>query len=297
MPDPPSLLPFSLPAIPARPADGHKGTFGKVVIIGGSVGMSGAACLSSVAALRSGSGLVSAAIPRSIQAVVAGYEPSVMTIGLRDDFEKGLLAVSPDVVAMILDGRDAIGIGPGLGRSEAAAQLLRDVLSTATIPVVVDADGLNLAAEYQLFSDRRACVCVITPHPGEFSRLTGRPIREIEKHREEIAREFATKHQLIVALKGPGTVVTDGMRLYCNTTGNSGMGTGGSGDVLTGIVVSLLGQQLPAFEATALAVHAHGLAGDIAAEKFTQRGMIASDLLGCLPDAWRRLEENARLVE
>lgn len=294
MAEPQILRPFTLPAIPRRPADGHKGTFGKVIVIGGSIGMSGAVSLASVSALRTGSGLVTAAIPRAIQNVVAGYEPCVMTIGLKDDPETGLSEVSEEMVISLIEGRDALAIGPGLGKGSAAARLVESLLRLAKCPLVVDADGLNLAAEARLFSRERQCPCVITPHPGEFARLTGRSIVEIEKHREEIAQEFAESHSLVVALKGPGTIVTDGIRLFRNTTGNSGLGTGGSGDVLTGIVVSLLGQQLPAFEATALAVHAHGLAGDVAAEQFTERGMIASDLLKCLPEAWRRLE-HARL--
>jgi ADP-dependent NAD(P)H-hydrate dehydratase len=294
MTEPQILRPFTLPAVPRRPADGHKGTFGKVLVIGGSIGMSGAVSLASVAALRAGSGLVTAAIPRAIQNVVAGYEPCVMTIGLKDDPETGLSEVSEQTVISLIEGRDALAIGPGLGKGSAAARLVESLLRLAKCPLVVDADGLNLAAEANLFSRERQYPCVITPHPGEFARLTGRSVADIEKHREEIAQEFAESQALIVALKGPGTIVTDGIRLFRNTTGNSGMGTGGSGDVLTGIVVSLLGQQLPAFEATALAVHAHGLAGDVAAEQFTERGMIASDLLKCLPEAWRRLE-HARL--
>jgi NAD(P)H-hydrate epimerase len=287
MAEPQILRPFTLPAIPRRPADGHKGTFGKVIVIGGSIGMSGAVSLASVSALRTGSGLVTAAIPRAIQNVVAGYEPCVMTIGLKDDPETGLSEVSEEMVISLIEGRDALAIGPGLGKGSAAARLVESLLRLAKCPLVVDADGLNLAAEARLFSRELQCPCVITPHPGEFARLTGRSITEIEKHREEIAQEFAESHSMVVALKGPGTIVTDGIRLFRNTTG-------GSGDVLTGIVVSLLGQQLPAFEATALAVHAHGLAGDVAAEQFTERGMIASDLLKCLPEAWRRLE-HARL--
>ena len=294
MVEPQILRPFTLPAVPRRPADGHKGTFGKILVVGGSIGMSGAVSLASVAALRAGSGLVTAVVPRAIQNVVANYEPCVMTVGLRDDAESGLSEVSEETILSLIDGRDALAVGPGLGKGSAAARLVESLLRLAKCPLVVDADGLNLAAEARLFSRARQCPCVITPHPGEFARLTGRSITEIEKHREEIAQEFAESHSMVVALKGPGTIVTDGIRLFRNSTGNSGMGTGGSGDVLTGIVVSLLGQQLPAFEATALAVHAHGLAGDVAAEQFTERGMIASDLLKCLPEAWRRLE-HARL--
>jgi len=217
-----------------------------------------------------------------------------MTIGLQDNPESGLVIQTTEIVDSLLAGRDAIGAGPGLGRSPAAAQLVRDLLLRATCPMIVDADGLNVAAEHNLFASRSEWPCVITPHPGEFSRLTGRSISEIERHREEMAQEFAAQHQLIVALKGPGTIVTDGTRWFRNSTGNSGMATGGTGDVLTGIVTSLLGQHLPAFEATAISVHVHGMAGDIAAERFTQRGMIASDLLNCLPEAWRRLENQSR---
>lgn len=289
-----SIRLFSLPSIPPRDADAHKGTFGKVVLVGGSVGMSGAVCLSALAALRSGSGLVTAAVPRSIQALVAGYEPSIMTIGLSDDMDSGLVRQSPEAVLSVCTGRDAIGLGPGLGRSAAASQLVRDLWDSTPCPLVIDADGLNAAAELKLFASRRDEPCIITPHPGEFSRLTGQPVNEIESHREEMARQFAEKCNVIVVLKGPGTIVTDGQRVFRNTTGNSGMATAGSGDVLTGIVTSLVGQRFPLFEAAVLAVHAHGLAGDLAAVRWTQRGMIASDLLKTLPDAWRKLENSSR---
>lgn len=291
MPISPAIAPFVLPSIPRRPDYGHKGTFGKVAIVGGSVGMSGAMCLASVAALRTGSGLVTAIVPRTIQPVVASFEPCVMTIGLKDDAETGLIAPSTSVVTAFLEDKDAVGIGPGLGRSPAAAELLRGILLNADCPLIVDADGLNLAAEHGLFSDRRSCPCVVTPHVGEFSRLSGRSIADIELYRDEIAREYAATWNLIVVLKGPGTIVTDGNRLYRNTTGNSGMATAGSGDVLTGIITSLAGQKLPAFEAAALGVYSHGLAGDLAANRWTERGMIASDLLPALPEVWRQLEQ------
>lgn len=279
-----------LPSIPPRPADGHKGTFGKVIVIGGSPGMSGSISLSSVAALRSGSGLVTAIVPKSIQSIVAGYEPSLMTIGMEEDSAEGLLPVPLGRLTEMADGKDAIGCGPGLGQSAAAVQLTRDLLQNAACPLVLDADALNVVAEHGLISEKGLCQCVITPHPGEFSRLTGMPIAEIESQREEHAMEYARRHNVIVVLKGPGTVVTDGHRCFVNNTGNSGMATGGSGDVLTGIVTSLLGQRMPAFEAAAIAVHVHGLAGDIAADKLSERGMIASDILKFLPDAWKKLE-------
>lgn len=287
----PNLVLCGLPALPERPVDGHKGTFGRVSLVGGSVGLSGAICLSSMAALRSGSGLVTACVPRSVQMLVAAFEPCVMSIGLPDD-AAGLLPPTPAVIDEILQGRDAVGCGPGLGRSPAAAALTRAMLLSSDCPLVLDADSLQQELP-QLLKQHRRCPCVITPHPGEFSRLTGLSSSEIAGSRERLAAEFACEHNTIVVLKGHRTVVTDGARWFLNGTGNSGMATGGSGDVLTGIVTSLLGQGLPAFEAAAIAVHVHGLAGDIAAEKHTPRGMIASDLLHCLPDAWKQLQADA----
>ena len=280
-----------VPALPARPENGHKGTFGKVLIIGGSVGMSGAVCLSSVSALRSGSGLVTAAIPRSIQTIVASHEPSVMTIGLNSDSDGQLASLSAECIDELLAGKDAVAIGPGLGQSAAAADLVARILEVCRVPLILDADALNAAAARKLLAQRnKESMCVITPHPGEFSRLSGKPVNDDEEARIEMSVEFAMAHALTVVLKGPRTVVTNGERLFINTTGNSGMATGGSGDVLTGIVASLLGQKMNVFEAAALAVHTHGRAGDLAAAELSQRGMIASDIMKSLPKAWLKLE-------
>lgn len=280
-----------VPPGPQRPADGHKGTFGKVLVIGGSIGMSGAVCLSSVAALRSGSGLVTAAIPQSIQAIVANYEPCIMTIGLNTDSDGRLALLPREHVAELLAGKDALAIGPGLGQSPAAAELVATILELPHIPLVLDADALNVAATRSLLAGRKKPGrCVITPHPGEFSRLSNQPVADDDDTRIARAIDFAGTHNVVVALKGHRTVVTDGSRLFVNTTGNSGMATGGSGDVLTGIVASLLGQKMNAFEATALAVHVHGRAGDLAAAELGERGMIASDLLRTLPHAWKQMD-------
>ena len=280
-----------VPMLPYRPEDGHKGTFGKVLIIGGSIGMSGAVCLSSVSALRSGSGLVTAAVPRSIQMIVAGYEPCVMTIGLEVDSNGQLLNVSRDRVEELLAGKDVIAMGPGLGQSAAVRDLMAMILETCCVPLVLDADALNVSAHSGLLEKRnKSAACIITPHPGEFSRLTRQNISSDDDMRSAMAAEFAQSHQLTVVLKGPRTVVTNGERLFVNTTGNSGMGTAGCGDVLTGIVASLLGQSMPPFEAAALGVNAHGRAGNIAASELGQRGMIASDLLSSLPKVWKQME-------
>ena len=282
-----------VPMLPDRPQDGHKGTFGRVLIIGGSIGMSGAVCLSSVSALRSGSGLVTAAVPRSVQMIVAAYEPCVMTIGLETDSNGQLAPVSREQIEELLAGKDAVAVGPGLGQTAAATQLVSLVLEYCRVPLVLDADALNAAAMGELLPKRnKASACVITPHPGEFARLTGVPIAEDEDTRIAMSADFARIHELTVVLKGPRSVVTNGARLFVNSTGNSGMATGGSGDVLTGIVASLLGQKMTVFEAAALAVNAHGRAGNFAAFELGQRGMIASDLLMALPKAWDQMESH-----
>lgn len=287
------------PPLPPRPADGHKGTFGRILLVGGSTGMSGAVCLSGKAALRSGSGLVSVAVPCSIQPIVAGYEPSYMTIGLSEDSAGQLLLPTSDLLQRKLVGMDAVGIGPGLGQSQGVCDLVRWIIQTVHCPLVIDADALNAAAQERMFpsvgpgSRGGMARRVITPHPGEFSRLTGFSVEEILDNRESIASDFARENGLIVVLKGPETIVTDGHLLYRNPTGNSGMATGGTGDVLTGVLTSLLGQRMAPFDAASLAVYVHGLAGDLAAVELSGRGLIASDLLDYLPRAWKVLESTS----
>jgi len=276
-----------------RAVDGHKGTFGRVLVIGGSVGMSGAACLSATAALRGGAGLVSVAVPKSIQAIVASYEPSYMTIGL-PCCGSGLLSdVGVDDVRQLLTGKDAIAVGPGLGQSKQVADLVLSLFRESACPIILDADALNVVAEYEMFGlVDSSPSCIVTPHPGEFARLTGLSIAEIQDRRADVARDFAAKHKVVVVLKGAGTVVTDGDRVFVNSTGNSGMATGGSGDVLTGIMAAQIGQGLSLFDAASLAVHLHGTAGDLAAAEMSERGLIASDLLHFLGPAWRHLHRD-----
>lgn len=284
---------FDVPQMPARPLNGHKGTFGRALIVAGSRGMSGAACLAGVAALRGGAGLVSVACPVGIQPIVAGYEPGYMTAGLPEGADGQLSIASLDEVSRLTDGKDSIGIGPGLGMSADLMEIVRRVFSEAPCPVVVDADALNLLApEFQnghLDGHEYPGPRILTPHPGEFSRLSGLAISEIENRRADVAREFAAKNNVILVLKGPGTIVTDGDRVSTNTTGNSGMATGGSGDVLTGLTTALLARGGDPFETTRFAVHLHGLAGDLAAQALSQSGMIASDLPRFLCEAWKQL--------
>lgn len=279
------------PVLPVRKDDAHKGDHGRVLVIAGSRGMSGAACLAATAALRGGAGLVTAAIPEGIQNIVAGFEPSYLTIGLPEDDQGRTKPTSLKRLADVLAVQDAVAIGPGLGQSAGLQELVQELYDSVPVPMVVDADALNLLARRPYLVKRvsDAAPRVVTPHPGEFARLTGLTTAAIQQDREQHAVEFARQNNVVVVLKGQGTIVTDGQRLWVNDTGNSGLATGGTGDVLTGVVAALLAQQLPPFEAAQLAVHVHGVAGDLAAEELSKPGMIASDLLSRVGRAWCEL--------
>ena len=272
-----------------RPHDGHKGTFGRVLVVAGSRGMSGAAVLCSSAALRGGAGLVTAAVPQSIQAEVAIGQPCATTIPLADDESGQVSANCSNDLGALVTGHDVIAAGPGLGTSSGACKLIRDIVCHAESPLVLDADALNVCAQASLLNGIQKADLVVTPHPGEFSRLTGLSIADIAADPTTAACNFATTFGGIVALKGHRTVVTDGKRVYRNETGNSGMATGGSGDVLTGVIAALIAQGIPAFEAAVAGICLHGIAGDISAERLSEEAMIASDLVDSLGAAWRVL--------
>ena len=295
-----------LPELPPRPPGAHKGLFGKVAIVGGSRGMSGAVALAGLGALRGGAGLVFLAVPRSVLPIVAAVEPCYLTLSLPEDEEGRICMVATALLQNALPGHDAAAVGPGLGRSEELTGLLQRVYTEATVPLVIDADGLNALAEVSRIDSSvltgflpertgeaaeagRLFPRILTPHPGEFARLIGSEAATVQSRREELAVRYAAQNNVVLVLKGHRTLVTDGQRVYENTTGNSGMATGGSGDVLTGLITALLGQKLPAFEAAQLGVHLHGLAGDLAAVELSQPGLIASDLPRFLPAAWQRL--------
>lgn len=281
----------TLPKLPARPADAHKGLFGRVAVIAGSRGMTGAACLSGVAALRSGAGLVTVASAASVIPVIAAYEPSYMTVSLREDEDGRIGGASLATIVSLLLSSKAGVIGPGLGRSNQLNDIVVNVYRRTPVPMVIDADGLNVLANsgQDITKSNLAGYRVLTPHPGEFARLTGKTTVEIAADRENLAWEFAKTHGVVLVLKGAGTVITNGERLAINTTGNSGMATGGTGDVLTGIIAGLLSQGMDPFSAAQLGVHLHGLAGDLAAEELSQPALIASDLLKYLGRAWKTL--------
>jgi ADP-dependent NAD(P)H-hydrate dehydratase len=276
-----------LPSLRPREADAHKGDFGRAILIGGSRGMSGAISLAGQAALRSGAGLVTLAVPRGVQDVVASIEPSYMTHSLAE--ADGQIAdSSADGLLALTDNATAVALGPGLGRSPGTANFVERLYREITRPTVVDADALFALAERPAALTAARSPRVLTPHPGEFERLTGE--LPTGTQRIESAAKFALSASVpntIVVLKGHHTVVTDGTRYCINQTGNPGMATGGTGDVLTGIITALLCQGLTPFDAARLGAHVHGFAGDLAAQELGQVSMIARDLLQYLPKAFQ----------
>jgi len=280
------------PRLPARPKDGHKGLYGTVLALAGGRGSAGAAALLGGSALRSGAGIVRVACPDEVQATVASFEPSYMTYPVASDPD-GLATLegARKVLERFLPQSTVLAIGPGLGQSADLRELVRWVVESVTLPTVLDADALNnLAGQTEVLARLRRPV-VLTPHPGEFARLTGRTSAEIQSDRETHALAFAgSAGHLIVVLKGAETIVTDGRRLYTNTTGNPGMATGGSGDALTGVIAALIAQKMDPFDAACLGVYAHGLAGDIARDGNGEVGLIAGDIVDSLADAFHHLE-------
>ncbi len=282
-----------LPRLAERPPESHKGDFGRALLIGGSIGMSGAIALAGKATLRSGAGLVTLAVPRCVQPIVAAIEPSYMTHALAD--AEGCIAESAAEDICTLAGRfTALALGPGLGRSAAISRFVVRLYTTITQPMVVDADALFSLAEHRDILHQPGGPRVLTPHPGEFLRLIGKShekalhVATDDEQRAQLAAELA-RDGVVVVLKGHRTVVTDGSRLSINHTGNPGMATGGSGDVLTGVITGLICQGLPPWEAARLGAHVHGLAGDLAVADFGQLSMIASDLIEYLPVAFQSL--------
>jgi NAD(P)H-hydrate epimerase len=258
--------------LPPRPADGHKGSFGRVLVVAGRRGMSGAAVLCGSAALRGGAGLVQVACPADIQDVVALGNPCYLTADIRES-------------VALAKSADALAIGPGLGDT---GDFVRELLTAVPgVPAVVDADGLRA---FHPGPVPRAGPTVLTPHPGEFGRLTGLGTAAVQADRERLSREWAKRLDVVLLLKGHRTVVTDGDRLTVNATGNPGMATGGTGDVLTGLLAAFLAQRLGAFPAAELAAWVHGHAGDLAADDLGQTALTAADVLGYLPAAVRAAE-------
>jgi len=280
---------------PPRPPGAHKGTFGHVLVIGGSVGKSGAAVLAATAALRAGAGLVTVATPAPALPMVAAGRAELMTEPLPTDATGALDAGALTRALALAKDRDAVVLGPGLGQEGGARAFVRDFVRRCPAPLLVDADGLNALAatpKEKAATDalRRTPPTVVTPHPGEMARLVGSSTSEVQRRRLETARAFAMETGAVVVLKGQRTLVArpDG-RAAVNPTGNPGMATGGTGDVLSGIAGALLARGCDAWTAATAGVYLHGLAGDEAAARTGQEAMVAGDLVDHLPDAFRSL--------
>src|SRR4051812_45212803 len=281
--------------ITPRTPDTHKGDFGRVLIVAGSRGKTGAAYLAAVGALRSGAGLVTVATAACCQPVLAAMGPEYMTEAIVETAS----GLDPDGVDAVLDlARDVVAIGPGLGQGASTREFIRAFVDRATMPLVIDADGLNaFTDDPESLSGRDGRDVIITPHPGEMGRLVGMSADEVQASRLEIARNFATAHHLYVVLKGHRTLIaTPDAKVFINPTGNPGMATGGTGDVLTGMIAAWLGQLLDAEAACKLAVYLHGVAGDLADADEGDVSLVASDLVAHIGDAIQEITARRRVV-
>lgn len=281
-----SHLPFSLPQ---PPQDCHKGSRGHLLLFAGSTGMTGAAALAALAALRGGCGLVTLGIPSSLNSILEAKLTEIMTIPLPEGAPGALGSSALQVLAERLPHFQGIALGPGLGQHPDTGQLVQEILQLP-LPLVLDADGINLLPHPSLLKAREAPT-ILTPHPGELARLLSLSNEEVSARRMAITEETAARYGVFLVLKGVPTVVSDGETTWVNTTGNPGMATAGSGDVLTGLIASLLVQGLPPLPAACLGVYLHGLAGDRGALKLGENALMAGDLIDFLPEAIQIFQE------
>jgi hydroxyethylthiazole kinase-like uncharacterized protein yjeF len=270
-----------------RKSNVHKNYFGHVLILAGSKQMLGAGALSSLAALRSGAGLVTLGIPQSLNsAAQKKISNAIMTLPLKETSAQTLALASFKQIRDSYSSYDAIAIGPGLSQNPATQRLILKVIETSPTPLIIDADALNAVSQSLGSLTKTKTLKILTPHPGEMARLTKNRKKFIEENREGIASSFAQKHNCILLLKGNKTVVASAQKkVYINTTGNSGMATAGSGDVLTGMITAFVAQGLSGSKAAKYGAYLHGKAGDLAAKAKTRLAMIAPDIIDCIPKA------------
>jgi NAD(P)H-hydrate epimerase len=283
--------------LPPRAADAHKGDFGHVLLVAGSRGKTGAAVLAAQGALRGGAGLVTIATPKSCQPVIAAAAPEYMTEAL-DETLSGTVDFPAAEAVMAFDA-DVIAVGPGLGRGEAVSAFVREILDTSEAPLVVDADALNVFAdEPAALVGRDGRSLIITPHPGEMARLVGGSVADVQANRLGIARDFAAAHKVYLVLKGHRTLIaTPDGKIFVNPTGTPALATGGTGDVLTGMIAAALAQLLDAEAACRLAVYLHGVAGELADADEGEVSMTAGDLVGHIGDAILEVTARRRVVK
>jgi NAD(P)H-hydrate epimerase len=273
-----------LPRLPRRAVDSHKGNFGHALVLGGSRGMAGSISLTAGAALHAGAGLVTQAVPDRILETVAAFNPCAMTVPLCNDADGRIAGAAYDQIAERFSRTTCIACGPGLGRSPELQALISRLMTEAPIPCVLDADGLNNMADSGGWPKSCRAPRILTPHPGEWSRLCGVAASET-RSQQAAAIDFAKTHRVIVVLKGHRTLVTDGDSAYLNDTGTPAMASGGSGDVLTGVIAALVCQGLSPRDAAHLGVYAHGLAGELAEQSRKSRVVVASQLVEFLDAA------------
>jgi len=287
------------PLLPKRAEDAHKGSCGKVITIAGSVGMTGAAVMTSLSSLAIGAGLSILGIPESLNPIVEVKLTEVITKPLPETEEQTLSLNSYDKIMELVKNATSLAIGPGLGRNNEVVNLIRKLISKVNLPMVIDADGLfALVNNLHLLKDKTVPV-IITPHHGEMAYLLGITMAEVKKDRLKIAQDFAQKYEVIVVLKGARTIIAapEG-NAYINSTGNSGMATAGCGDVLTGMIAGLLAQKVSVLDAAKIGVFLHGLAGDLALEEKGEYSLVASDLISKIPNAisWVKKSKYTPLV-
>jgi NAD(P)H-hydrate epimerase len=281
-----------------RLADSNKGMYGHVLIIGGAKGKSGAPSMASLAALRAGAGLVTAAVSESILPIVAGITPELMTIPLEED-DAGEIDPAKIDLDELLEKKTVLAVGPGFGQKPSAEKFLLQLLEKARVPLVLDADALNILSKHPGKIDGSSKTLVLTPHPGEMARLAGISTKEVQANREPLAREFAVKHKVTLVLKGWRTLIAHpNGEIAVNTTGNPGMAKGGSGDILTGIVAAMVAQYPERLaEAVNAAVYLHGLAADFAVREQDEHTLLATDTVAHLWRAFRfRAQDEAGYI-
>lgn len=279
--------------LPERPGDSHKGTFGRVFVLAGSKGMTGAAALTAMSALKIGAGLVRLGIPESLNSILEEKVTEVITVPLPETPEGTIGGRALKEIVREIEKSSVLAIGPGLSTHPETKELIKKLIPKIGIPVVIDADGVNNLTLNDI--KKIKAPTVITPHPGELSRLAGLTINQIQQARVDKAFQFAKQLEVTFVLKGAPTIIADAQKGYLNPTGNSGLASGGSGDVLTGMIAGLLAQGLTPIDAARLGVYLHGLAADVASEELTEYSLIASDVMNAIPDAIKRVEEDTLL--
>jgi NAD(P)H-hydrate epimerase len=282
--------------IPQRKPDSNKGDYGRVLIVTGSTGMTGSGCLASMAALRTGAGLVYTGVPQSLAPVYSSHMTEPIVIPLEDSGTGRLSASCTEHILGLMDKMDVVAIGPGLTAGDDIRKIVGAVIENCRVPLVMDADALNAISADPSVLKKLKAEAVLTPHPGEMARLTGTNTKQVQSDRIGTATAFAQQYGVTVVLKGNRTVVAypDG-RVLINTTGNAGMATAGTGDVLTGMIAGIAAQGVPAGDAAAAGVYLHGLAGDAAADCKGMHGMVAGDIVDILPVAIREALEGAQV--